>query len=297
MRRRPATNLIQRALDQLGIDWRSPRYGRPRVAGDAATIVVDDAGAFGPLIGPMRADGRMDLDARQPPSIMHAHAWRKAPFWRNEARANLQRVSAVLEERLGLPETIQSAGMMTRRWHDQAGSIVLTCTPDAPGDPDGGDARIARACSISITPGWRRPLSEAEMLAIGGMSVIGRGSPRGVRMLTTAPATDDDSAYVREPGPEPAKLDAIIGVDAVTGLLVACPGRLIVIPIDAVRGLRHESLREGTASGRSTLYAVLDSGRDVVVGEHDETHGLELVSRGLSRALNLAIDRIEAIAS
>lgn len=297
MRRRPATNRIQSALDQLGIDWRSPRYGRPRVAGDATTIVIPDGGALGPLLGPMGADGRMELDARQPPAKMRAEAWQQAPFWRNAARANLLRVSKLFEDRLGAPERLAADGVVVHRWHDQAGSVTLTCWPSGGRATEVEDVQTSSACVIDIVPGWRRPLSEAEMLAIGGMNVIGRGTRRGVRALTTAPATDDDSAYVREPGPEPAKLDAVIGVDPVTGMLVACPGRLIVIPTSAVRGLRHETLSPGSVAGRSALIAVLDGGAEVVIGEHDETHGLELVSRGLSRALNLAIDRIDAIAS
>lgn len=294
MPRRSATNRIQNALDVLGVDWHSPRYGRTRIAGDATTIHIADNGAFGPLTIPLHADGRPHLDARQPPAVMNAVSWAKAPFWRNPAYANLMRVNDIISSLLGQGERLSDAGIEMLRWHDQAGSIVLSCALSGSTEED---ARLREGCRIRIVPGWRRPLSESELASISDMGVVGRGSVRGVRVLTTTPALDEDAAYVREPGPDPRVLDAIIGVDAGRATLIACPGRLLVIPVPSISGLRHESYEPGSSPGRSALYAVLDSGGEIMIADHDETHGLELVARGLSRALSLDISRLDAVAS
>ena len=266
------------------------------MAGDPGAILIEDRGAFGHLIEPLRADGSMHLDARQPPAAMAAASWERTPFWRNAARSNLRRVERIVAAVLGEGDRAEDAGLATVRWHDQAGSITLTSSlARAGGPPD--DRRAAEACRIAVIPGWRRPLSEGELASIADMSVIGRGSVRGMRMLTTSPPRDEDAAYVREPGPEPAVLDGIVAVDATRGMLIACPGRLLVVPVPSITHLRHETYSDGRTAGRSALYATIEGGRDLMIAEHDETHGLELVSRGLSRALELSMDRLEAEAS
>lgn len=300
MPRRYATNRIQSALDHLGIDWHSPRYGRPRLPGESGTIIIPDAGVFGNLITPLRADGRIGLDARQPPALIQADSWSPSPFWRNSARSNLHRVEDVLLRILGDPEGDRVGGTLTRRWRDQAGTITLTCWPHGgrhERHDETRDPRLDSACLIEIVSGWRRPLTIEETKAVDEMSIVGRGTPRGVRTLTTSPPTDDDIAYIREPGHDPVVLDAIVGYDRATRTLVACPGRLMLIPARRIRSLRHESYQEGVSAGYSMILVALDSGLSLVIAEHEETHGLDLVARGLSRMLDLDVERLEAVAS
>lgn len=297
MSRRHATNRIQSALDALGIDWHSPRYGRARLAGDASTILIDDNNAFGPLITPLRANGDMDLDARQPPAIMRADAWRPSAFWRNAARANLRHVRNRIEAVLGPPDEDLAGTSVGCRWRDQAGSIQIECWPAGDRHDAQWDHRLTSACAIEIVSGWRRPLSSEEIRMIEDMAVIGRGTPRGVRTLTSTPPSDDDAGYVREPGPEARTLDAIIGFDQTSGTLIACPGRLLVIPVERIRSIRHEAYADGITSGHSAIVATLEGGRSLTIAEHDQTHGLELVSRGVSRMLRVDVERLEAKAS
>ena len=300
MPRRTATNRIQSALDELGIDWHSPRYGRPRVAGDAHTILIPDGNAFGPLVGDLVAVGDPHLDPRQPPARMRADAWERSPFWRNAARYNGVRVAARLEAIMGPASAARVGAVETWTWRDQAGRITVTSWTGAPRFEDlddGGDPRLSTACSIDLVPGWRRPLSIEDLRIVEDMAVVGRGSPRGVRTLTTSAASDDDIGYVREPGPGMATMDAVIGVEPTSRTLVACPGKLMIIPLDRITTITHETFSEGVSAGHARLIAHMADGPAIAIAEHDETHGLELVARGLARALNLPIERLEAVAS
>lgn len=299
MPRRNATNQIQMALDRIGIDWHSPRYGRARVAGEASTIIIPDNGVFGELITPLRADGAMHLDGSQPPAIIFADAYEASSFWHNKAFSNLTRIEKIFSKFLGSAEKFSKGSNVTRTWKDQAGSITLTCWPDgnrlilnSSQNPD-----LKHACLIEIVSGWRRPLSRDEIKAINNMTVIGRGTTRGIRKLTSTPPSDHDIGYIREPAYEPSLLDAVIAIDTQSKTIIACPGKLMLIPLEKVKSIRHEAYIPGVLSGKSLLVATTYDGRDIIIAEHDDTHGLELISRALSKFLDVSIKRYEAIAS
>jgi hypothetical protein len=298
MPRRQATNSIQMALDAFGVDWHSPRYGRPRLAGASSTIVVPDAGAFGALLGPMIASGEMRLDPRQPPAAMRADAWQPTPFWSNSARSNHKRVRRCVERVLGEGETSMVGDTLHTRWRDQAGLISLTSWPSGTRASmfDDLDPHHAEACLLEIVPGWRRPLSSDDMRILDAMTVVGRGTPRGVRTLMTTPPTDEDIGFVREPGHDPATMDAVVAHDASSGSMVACPGKLLIVPMERVEGLRLETYQEGAAAGHARLVADLEGGGSLVIAEHDETHGLDLVARSLAKSIDRVIERFEAVA-
>lgn len=246
----------------------------------------------------MAARGEIHLDPRQPPAAMRADAWQPTPFWNNSARSNHKRVRRCVECVLGEGETTMVGDTLHTRWRDQAGLISLTSwlSGTRSSGIDDVDARRASACLIEIVPGWRRPLSSDDMRILDAMTVVGRGTPRGVRTMMTTPPTDDDIGYVREPGHDPATMDAVVAHDPSSRNMVCCPGKLLIVPMDRVSGLRLETYHEGAAAGHARLVADLEDGGTLVIAEHDETHGLDLVARSLSKSLDRVIERSEAVA-
>lgn len=298
MPRRYSTNQIQNVLDLLGIDWHSPRYGRPRVAGDAATIIIPDNGSLGELISPLVANGAIELEGTMPPARMCADGYEKPRFWQNRALSNLARIQKRISEYIGPPVRSRNLSYYSSQWRDQAGSITLSCWKDGKrpvfdrmSHPD-----LRYSCRIEIVSGWRRPLSEKDISALDNMAIIGRGSSRGVKFIITAPPSDHDIIYTREPGYEPEKIDAIVGYDRKTRQVIVCPGKLMIIPVARIKSVRHETHEKPRQGFRSFLIATMHDNKEVVLAEHQEQHGLDLVTRGLSRALDLSIARKRILA-
>lgn len=255
---------------------------------NSSRIVVKDNGAFGRLDGVLQSDGRLDLDPRSPPASIRGRL-RIRPSEASEAVAWIRSdVSSRIAVFLGEPAETQDRQGIRLRWSDQAGSITFTVPshPSCEEAEKGWMPGVVDHCHIDIVPGWRRPLDAEEIRIIDDMNVIGRGDPSGLRAVMTNPPGDEDSGYIREPGHRPGQLDGILGVDVNKGLLVACPGRLLLMPLDEIRSFRHAMVEERG----SIISARMTSRHDIVIVEHHQPHGLDLVVRGLARNLEMRIE-------
>ena len=266
MTRRIAANRIQMALDALGIDWHSPRYGRPRVAGDATTILIEDRGAFGPMSTPLVADGAVTLDMRSPPARMSGQVAQVRSLLRGTGTATLTSASTLLHRKLGAPARSVSDGATVLQWTDQGGLIRIAT-----------DTKAER-CTIEIHPGWRRPVDARETETLNDLEIVGRGRRWGVRAMTSASTTDVDSGFIRDPAGDLAALDGIValGFDAI----VACPGRLLFLPLPIIGQPR---IRVTPGGGAEMLVDVREGA--IAIAVHDDRQGLNLVARGLAKAL------------
>ncbi len=258
---RPA-NQIQRILDAAGVSWRRPDAA-PRLGGLLPGVIGTPVQVFPPQLPAIRIEAR---------------SWAGRTIVRNEWRASVEAAQRTISAQLGPPNVLDVAGRLHRSWTDMGGSIIITAET-AP-DPEDADPAAPRSCRVEIRPGWRKALSPSETEVLRDMSVFGRGTLRGVRSQTSAQPSIEDAAFIREPGPEAATLDGAIGFHAPSDTLAACPGRLLMIPLSCVRRIGTHGIGEGVAM----LVAHLDDG-SIVVAEHEEIHGLDLVWRALDRAI------------
>lgn len=253
-------NQIQRLLDAAGVPWRRPDAA-PRLTGLLPEVVGTPIYAF----------------PRSLPAIrIEARSWSGRTFVRNEWRSSVEGVQRNVSAYLGPPQTMDVAGRLHRVWTDMGGSIVIT----AQTTPDEDDPNGPRTCLVEIRPGWRKGITAAEAEILRDMTVFGRGTQRGVRAQTSAQPTMEDAPFLREPGPEAATLDAALGFHAPSDTLIACPGRLLMIPLSSIVRVGTHGIGDGVAM----MVAHLSEG-SVVIAEHEEVHGLDLVWRAMDRAI------------
>ncbi len=269
-------NKIQAALDVAGIDWRSPMSNYENLgASDASEdqdyhlLRVDDHGLFGALHDGLFAECHYNINLKYPP-VRFVGTNKEGifsfffPFL--SATATIKRRLIPL---LGLPETYHYRMISVDLWQDQAGSIRITTSYHADG---------TRRTDVEIIPGWRHPLDDEDKAALRDMMVVGRGSKRGHRSILSAYSCEEEAKYVKDPQISLSNLDGIIGVCEKTARLVACPGKLLILPLDKIK--RFEILE--SEAGGSEIRAVI--GREkVIIAEHDEPNALGLVGRSLAR--------------
>lgn len=283
MRKRKPTNRIQAFLSTMGIDWHSPRYGRPRQPGRPNEIVIKDNNAFGRLIGSLTANGDVDLEPQMPPAIMTGISWEENYGRKDPVDYNLNRIKEHITPYLGEPQRLRTKGVVILKWSDQAGSITVRVKNDAKG-------RASDGCLIEIIPGWKKPLSTKEKRIIDEMKIIGRGSPRGLRNLLRKSVEEYEDEYVREIIEDHARLDGILGYDAKNRVIVGCPGQLVILNAGEVKSFRHV---QGYNGNCSLIQALLHTGQILTLAEHDNVRGLDFIVMHLRKTVEIEVEMID----
>lgn len=266
-------NRIQAALDVAGIDWRSPMSNYENLGdidvGDYHLLRVDDHGLFGALLDGLFAECRSSINLKYPP-VRFVGTNKEGIF---SFLFPYFSAAAIIKRRLipllGVPETYHYRMISVDLWQDQAGSIQITTRYNGDG---------TRRTDIEIIPGWRHPLDDEDKMALREMIVVGRGSKRGHRIILSASSHEEEAKYVKDPQIDLSNLDGVIGVCEKTSRLVACPGKLLILPLDKIK--RFEVLKN--KAGGSEIRAVI--GREkIIIAEHDEPNALGLVGMSLAR--------------
>ena len=297
MREPPATNRIQKMLDEFGIDWRSTRAQLnaklPIQVHQRTCLEIQPVLAsipLGDLEETLHAHAEDAYPWHLPPAMLEGdlHSMIRLP-WDKAAHA-MSVAARRITRRLDRPIVTRSDGAISLRWTDQAGSIDLTRFKENAVFP-------AYLCHVTIISGWRVPLSTDDRATVARMDVVGRGRRRGVAAFMQSPARNDDIAYVRDPDmswDDLEDLDGVVGYDSRTETIIGCDGQLVMIRLDDMVAMHHLVRRDGQGRG-CEIVAETRCGSKIRIAHHDDPDGLSLVSRALAKATGRRLGTTERI--
>lgn len=254
-------------LDDIGLPWSdsraalTARFGverDPAYEWNIVPIATDRPAAPG-LISPLHVQADHFAAPDLPATSFSAVSWLE-----NDARRNIAAVAQALAEFLGPAPVGREANVLTCAWREGAASVRLTAWP-----PDlqshlsvpawERDPRLATACHLHIQTGWRRPLSDADRVAIDGfvpLVDLPLNPALTSERIATDPPAESELDIARDPGGLEQTLFGQLGRSADAGLLIVCTAQLYLIPTTDVLRLEVDRLLPAKGGGGSTLLLV-----------------------------------------
>jgi hypothetical protein len=259
-------NPILEALDAAGIPWRATRtelarrYGirkHPAYGWQDIFIATPRPFARG-LLYPLAAHVQPIFSPRLP-----ATEFMGLTSFGNDARHNIRATADELAQRLGETTVAEHYNTIQCQWNFGTSEVKLIAWPPEMQRPTRHkipahrkDPRLATACHIEIKTGFRLAPSAEERAWLDSFVAIGPARFEN----DIAPEYSDTHApyqgeleFVREPGPERARIFGRVGLSADGQALMFSYAQLYLVPVRRVTRVLVTRVLPGRGPGHSTL--------------------------------------------
>jgi hypothetical protein len=235
------------------------RYGvrrHPAYGWDVIEIPTSPAIAPG-LTSPLNAQQLPAFSPHVPAARFSAVAWLSP-----DARENLRRTAEHFAERLGEAPIADRNNTAQCEWRSAAASLTLLAWPAElqrhrlVNPAHDRDPRLAIGCHIEVLTGYRPPVSPEEQAWLDSFQPAARfhfGPNARADIAATAPASENELEFVREPPVHFNRYVGRIGLSADGRALIFCGEQLYLIPMSQVTGLFVERVLPAKGPGGSDL--------------------------------------------
>ena len=263
-------NAVHAFLDEFSFPWRdsmaelTARYGIVRhPVYDWDVILIDEGTVpFPSMLFPIHANAHR-VTSEYPSDYYSTHVWIS-----DDPLENLHAAEAFVTRHLGpaLPASYGVADEYAREWVSGPAAVSLRAFPAGPrpypvvNPAHERDPRLRTACSVSIYPGYRPPLSEPERIWIRTarplLRLCGERPARSWQELDSARPSVLDVEFARDPVPECERLLGALSLSGDGEGVVVCGNGLLVVPVAHVLRVEVDKLFPARGPGGSTVRLV-----------------------------------------
>lgn len=297
-------NTIQDMLDRIGFPWRSSCHDLIERFGLVRHPAYDwEQSPITPC--PLNLDGLLYPISPQIPEMAsrdHVPLWFSGAVWiKDDPIANIRHAHGRIAELLGPAPIGIRNNTISSIWRAGPARISLTVWPqelqtlqlDNPAQDK--DRRLKTACSISIEPGYRRPMTVQEREWLSSFTPL--GDVRGVVPISTLEALWANAPkgwsqdFLRLPPLDQDNFLGRIGLSLDGMALIVSASQLRIVPMARIIAFNLQKIRPAKGGGGAYLSLVFHPSpgteREISISESfGDMQALDDLASHLSRVLN-----------
>ncbi|WP_430259487.1 hypothetical protein [Neorhizobium sp. IRS_2294] len=300
-------NPILRVAD----DWRLPRHetrtevlARCGVLPDPIykwpALVLNDAELLPGALAPWTASAFERIPPQFPISRFTALAW-----FEDDAHANLRRVADNLTASLGPTPVGQRWNTIVAAWRSGLAEVSLTAWPpewqsqDLQNPSEDRDPRLRTACHVTLTTGFRLPLSAREREWVTSSVPLAFEGDVGIERMAQAGRLapgETELEYVRDPEDLVEDRRRMLGLSADGEALIVVSDQLFVMHRTEILHLEVIRMTPAKGGGGSSLHAHCYThapgadNQSVFLAQHSDPDGMTALGQELGERLGCLVE-------